>query len=789
MNVKNLSSLVLIFLVGTLYAFDKSEFDILPQQHQSNNPYDNSVRIPYPGVDYLSLANTVSEIMLLKEGCFTMGTTMGLDMGTLDDNQPLTFGHPYSKTSYPYVILGGQPFRLDQVSTVSETIFDTDGESYISLLVTGEEMDLEFRIQQNPETPETLLFRIMAVNTGISAVELSLGTVLDPALGDWGDGLLKIASAPILESTEYMADNVPISLEIHERNAFMSGMALELQFDDDALPSALHVGNWSVLTGHEDSLVADIYDLGLRWETASEELGVGDTLTHAFNIHLQPPTFPEGPFLRSRLPQTLDTYQNLVFPRNLQAFTKVMNNGPYFGDLFLEFSSDLLQDIWTGGSFGLSPGASDYEFVPIHLPEIYENRVYPLTLSLYQNDILLDVLEQNCFIPASAFSDTGLIVYADSVILEHYPQVSARFLATNAQTSQAIFELENENVFVYEDQTRIYDYSLMRDTTGGVNALDVVFVLDVTGSMSDEINQVLENLNNFTDTLAAQGTDYRLAMVTFLDEVENVYQFTSDVDLFHDYLDAQYAHGGGDFPENSLDALYTATQLQFRDIASRLFIWITDASYHIANGPTTLTVEEVVDALLANGVTCHAIGRSDLQVDYYDPIIVPTGGDYFDINGNFLDILLDIGSLGGTSRYLVSYDSPNQSPGDHQITLEVHYAGLGGYGNISYTAPGRINEEEMDGHIRCFPNPFNPSTMIDLSIPHAYSGHISIYNILGQEVYSYKELPQGRHRLKWSAHDLSGSPVSAGIYFLNVQILDAQGELTDNSIIKLIHTR
>lgn len=177
---------------------------------------------------------------------------------------------------------------------------------------------------------------------------------------------------------------------------------------------------------------------------------------------------------------------------------------------------------------------------------------------------------------------------------------------------QYVFGIQNENVFLSEDQSRIYDFNIMRDTTGGVNAADVVFVLDVTGSMGGEIGQVKTYLNAFTDTLASQGVDFRLAMVTFLDVVEHVYDFTSDVDLFQTYIDAQSAHGGGDWEENSLDAIYRATQFQFRDQASRIFIWITDAGYHVNTGPTTLTVEEVVDALLMNGVTCHAVAGADI---------------------------------------------------------------------------------------------------------------------------------------------------------------------------------
>ncbi len=72
-------------------------------------------------------------------------------------------------------------------------------------------------------------------------------------------------------------------------------------------------------------------------------------------------------------------------------------------------------------------------------------------------------------------------------------------------------------------------------------------MLDVTGSMSQEISGVRDNIVEFTDSLSYQGIDFRLAMVTFLDEIENIYDFTSNVQLFQQYVNDQYALGGAIF--------------------------------------------------------------------------------------------------------------------------------------------------------------------------------------------------------------------------------------------------
>ena len=73
---------------------------------------------------------------------------------------------------------------------------------------------------------------------------------------------------------------------------------------------------------------------------------------------------------------------------------------------------------------------------------------------------------------------------------------------------------------------------LKKDRSSGVDAADIVFVLDVTGSMGDEIDGVKNHIVEFADSLSYRGIDFRLGMVTFLDVIENVYPFTRDVSSF-----------------------------------------------------------------------------------------------------------------------------------------------------------------------------------------------------------------------------------------------------------------
>jgi len=61
-----------------------------------------------------------------------------------------------------------------------------------------------------------------------------------------------------------------------------------------------------------------------------------------------------------------------------------------------------------------------------------------------------------------------------------------------------------------------------------------------------------------------------------------------------------------------------------------------------------------------------------------------------------------------------------------------------------------------------FPNPFNPSTVINYDVPHAASVEIVVFDLLGRVVATlvHDEKPAGRYEVQWNAAN-----VASGIYF------------------------
>ncbi|MBT3796445.1 MAG: T9SS type A sorting domain-containing protein, partial [Candidatus Marinimicrobia bacterium] len=73
-----------------------------------------------------------------------------------------------------------------------------------------------------------------------------------------------------------------------------------------------------------------------------------------------------------------------------------------------------------------------------------------------------------------------------------------------------------------------------------------------------------------------------------------------------------------------------------------------------------------------------------------------------------------------------------------------------------------------------YPNPFNPVTTINYDLPQQSYVNMFIYDILGREVANLvgKEISAGYHSIIWNTNNNLGSPVSAGIYFYQIQTRD-----------------
>jgi len=107
-----------------------------------------------------------------------------------------------------------------------------------------------------------------------------------------------------------------------------------------------------------------------------------------------------------------------------------------------------------------------------------------------------------------------------------------------------------------------------------------------------------------------------------------------------------------------------------------------------------------------------------------------------------------------TERKSYSYTDENLAIGNYSYRLkQVNFDGTFEYSNsviIEVFSPEKYTLAQN------FPNPFNPSTTIEFSIPQTSNVTIEIYNVIGERVASLvnKTLAAGYHRTDFNASNL-----------------------------------
>jgi Mg-chelatase subunit ChlD len=287
------------------------------------------------------------------------------------------------------------------------------------------------------------------------------------------------------------------------------------------------------------------------------------------------------------------------------------------------------------------------------------------------------------------------------------------------QNGQPVGNLTKDDVQVFEDgqPAKILYFR----GVGQGRPVDIVFVLDITESMQPYIDAVKQNMINFAQDLEQNHRDYRLGLVTFEDYVVSAYPdcnceysktMTSDAQKFTDWVGTLHAGGGGDIPEDQLDALAYAATLPFRPDAQGIIILITDAPPHVAgDGPdrtgdsayrlhhpdSNADVTEETGATVAaklgrNGLTLYAVAPPPFIAPQYQQVVQATRGRLYNIvteENRFPELVREIGHSIAT-EYSLTYLTPRpiQDGTNRSVELHVNYSGQSGSAETSYQVKG-----------------------------------------------------------------------------------------------------
>ncbi|MFN8490164.1 MAG: vWA domain-containing protein [Caldilineaceae bacterium] len=152
--------------------------------------------------------------------------------------------------------------------------------------------------------------------------------------------------------------------------------------------------------------------------------------------------------------------------------------------------------------------------------------------------------------------------------------------------------------------------------------LDLVFLIDATGSMGDEIDKLKASMADVADQIAKLPAkpDVRYGLVAYRDRgdefVVRPYDFTYNLNDFQRNLAALRADGGGDTPESLNEALRTTlNNLSWRnDNTVRLIILVADAPPHLDYGEA-FSYDNGMIEMVQRGIKIFPVGASNLEGD------------------------------------------------------------------------------------------------------------------------------------------------------------------------------
>ena len=153
--------------------------------------------------------------------------------------------------------------------------------------------------------------------------------------------------------------------------------------------------------------------------------------------------------------------------------------------------------------------------------------------------------------------------------------------------------------------------------------LDLLFLIDATGSMGDEIAKLKASMADVADQIARlpEQPDVRYGLVAYRDLGDSYVvqhsDFTADLGRFQRSLSKLRADGGGDEPESLNEALNTAVHgMSWRsEDTVRMVVLVADAPPHLDYDWQPFSYETDVVEAVRRGIKLFPVGASGLSVD------------------------------------------------------------------------------------------------------------------------------------------------------------------------------
>ena len=270
---------------------------------------------------------------------------------------------------------------------------------------------------------------------------------------------------------------------------------------------------------------------------------------------------------------------------------------------------------------------------------------------------------------------------------------------------------------------------------------EIMFVVDATGSMCDEIEYLKAEIGNVVNSVKRRQTDLRIKTgATFYRDIGDEYvvrtsALDEDLEKTTSFVKNQYCGGGGDTPEAVHTALESAIWDQNWDeeYGVRMVFLVLDAPAH--------QDKETIESLHKSIEKAAELGIK----------IIPIVGSGIDKAGEFLCRYMAL-ATNGTYVFLtndsgIGNDHLEPTVDDYEVEFlkDVLQRLIVKYTTDADCQPIDQNESNENGrelNVKIFPNPSTGLAMVEL---HEGKVHLEIYNSSGQLVKDFKALYEGRH--------------------------------------------
>ena len=178
-----------------------------------------------------------------------------------------------------------------------------------------------------------------------------------------------------------------------------------------------------------------------------------------------------------------------------------------------------------------------------------------------------------------------------------------------------------------------YETKIFKDTN-----LDIMFIMDLTGSMSIWLNEAKKSIKNIIEEITDNnpGSKIRISFIGYRDFLEkdekreyDTQEFTENIDEFNQFISKLDCNGGGDEPEDIVGALRQALKMNWLSNA-KYAILVSDAPCHgkqyhnisydrFADGdPEGVPLEDVIKQFVEKDITFYCIEINSTTKKMFD---------------------------------------------------------------------------------------------------------------------------------------------------------------------------